>query len=72
MAARITQHGIEVLRTDTAPLARVSQTAVESLRKPTGFIARSSHFVVEVMRLAFPSGTSQRPIWNGDGWHRKF
>ena len=62
MAARITQHGIEVLRTDTAPTARVSQSVVESLRHPTAFTVRTSQFAVEVLRTALPAATRFLPL----------
>lgn len=50
MATRISQHCIEVIRTNTTPLVRVTQEPVEIIRFPSTPIIRVSHLPVEVMR----------------------
>lgn len=54
MASRITQHGLEVLRTDTAVTARNTHTAAEAARTPTGFEARHTHMVLQTLRVEPP------------------
>ena len=51
MAARVTQHNIEVLRTNTATVSRVTQVAVEVMRLPTNPLKRVTQEAVEVIRL---------------------
>ncbi len=58
MAARISQHGIEVLRSNTAPEARVTQVVIEVLRIPVP-TARRSFPIIQTGRIT-TSGTGTR------------
>jgi len=55
---RVTQHCLEVLRQNTAPLLRVSQVGVQVLRQADGPLLRVSQLGVQIMRsqLAPPFG----------------
>ncbi len=55
---RVSQHCVEVLRQNTAPLLRVSQVGIQVLRQATDPQLRVSQVGVQVMRsqLAAPSG----------------
>lgn len=47
---RVSQHCVEVLRTNTAPLLRVSQFGVQVLRQADDPLLRVSQFAVQVLR----------------------